>query len=201
MTETLNNSSTPIAAKKMAANLRLAGRFGLLGQLIPAAISGLVLLIAIGWTAASQSTTTGTARNTGGGLLFTVISLALAFGGVFWFLRYGMSARKFADVNTRPRKADTVKLIQMGVLINVVGLGLGLLGTQGLALSLLLKSLSLINPFALAQVMNSGQTMKEITVQPTEMLEVLANAQSILAHFIGLFFSLWLLNGIAKQSA
>jgi hypothetical protein len=112
-----------------------------------------------------------------------------------------MSARKFADVNTRPRKADTVKLIQMGVLINVVGLGLGLLGTQGLALSLLLKSLSLINPFALAQVMNSGQTMKEITVQPTEMLEVLANAQSILAHFIGLFFSLWLLNGIAKQSA
>jgi Protein of unknown function (DUF3611) len=201
MTESLNNSSTPTAAKKIASNLRFAGRFGLLGQLIPAVVSGFALLIAIAWTATvKNSAGIGTARNTGGGLVFTVLSLALAFGGVFWFLRYSLSARKFVDANTRPRKADTVKLIRVGVFINIGGLALGILGAQGLIWSLFGKSLALINPFALSQVMNSGSTMANITIQPMEMLEVLANTQSIFAHFIGLIFSLWLLNNLAKQS-
>jgi hypothetical protein len=201
MTESLNNSSTPVAAKKIASNLRFAGRFGLLGQLIPAVVSGVALLIAIAWTAASKNGSIGTDRNTGGGLVFTVLSLALAFSGVFWFLRYSLSARKFADASTRPRKADTVKLIQMGLLINTGGLALGILGAQGLIWSLFGKSLALINPFAFTQVMNSGSTMANITIQPMEMLEVLANTQSIFAHFIGLIFSLWLLNNLAKQTA
>jgi Protein of unknown function (DUF3611) len=202
MTEPLNNSSTPVAAKKIASNLRFAGRFGLLGQLAPAVVSGMSLLIAIAWTAASRNPGgIGTDRNTGGGLVFTVLSLVLAFAGVFWFLRYSLSARKFADANTRPRKADTVKLIQIGAFINIVGLALAILGAQGLILSLFGKSLKQINPFVWNQVMSSGSTMANITIQPMEMLEVLANTQTIFAHFLGLLFSLWLLNGIAKQSA
>jgi Protein of unknown function (DUF3611) len=201
MTESSNNGSTPVAAKKIAANLRFAGRFGLLGQLIPAVVCGIAILIAVGWTAASKNSAgIGTDRNTGGGLVFTILSLILAFGSVFWFLRYSISARKFVDANTRPRKADTIKLIQGGVLINIAGLLLGVLGSQGLIWSLFGKSLAQINPFALTQVMNSSSTMANITVQPMEMLEVLANTQSIFAHVIGIIFSLWLLNGIAKQS-
>ncbi len=196
MTESLNNSSTPVAAKKIATNLQRIGRFGLLVQLAPAVISGLLLLTSIAWTA-----THGSTRNTGGGLVFATLSLAVLFGSLFWFFRYTKIAGKFRDASHRPSKADTIKLIRSGVMINIVGLGFAVLGAEALVFNLFWKSLSLLNPFALSNaVYSSNSSIANIVIQPIDVLVSLANTQTIFAHFVGLACSLWLLGDLAKQS-
>jgi Protein of unknown function (DUF3611) len=201
MTETLNNSSTPIAAKKIAGDLRRAGWVGLWGQLVPAGACGVTLIASILWTATKNAVDQGTNRNTGGGLFLTIVSLAVLFGGVFWFFRYTMIAGKFRDAATRPRKADTIKLVKTGLMINLIGLALAIAGAEALIGSLFAKSLALINPFALTSAMySSNSSISNIVIQPIDVVVVLANTQSIFAHFLGLFCSLFLLNSIAKQS-
>jgi hypothetical protein len=196
MTEPLNNSSTPVAAKKIAANLQRIGRFGLLVQLAPAVIAGLLLLTSIGWTA-----THGSTRNTGGGLVFATLSLAMLLGSLFWFFRYTKIAGKFRETSQRPSKAETVKLIRLGITINIIGLGFGVLGAEALVFNLFWKSLSLLNPFALSNAVYSNtSSIANIVIQPIDVLVSLANTQTIFAHFVGLVCSLWLLGDLAKQS-
>jgi Protein of unknown function (DUF3611) len=196
MADTPNNVSTPVTIKKIATNLQRIGRFGLLVQLAPAAISGLLLLTSIAWTASHGST-----RNTGGGLVFATLSLILLLAALFWFFRYTKTASRFRDANNRPSKADTIKLIRSGVMINVIGLGFAVLGAEVLIINLFWKSLSLLNPFALSTaVYSSNSSISNIVIQPIDVLVSLANTQTIFAHFVGLVCSLWLLSDLAKQS-
>jgi Protein of unknown function (DUF3611) len=197
MADTLNNGSTPVAVKKIATSLQRLGRFGFLLQLALAIVSGLLLLASFAWTA-----THGTIRNTGGGLVFSTLSLLVLLAGVFWFFRYTQIAGKFRDAATRPSKADTVKLLRSGVTISSVGLGLGILGAEVLTLNLFMKSLTVLNPFAmLSATYSSTNSIATIVVQPIDVSIPLANTQTILAHLVALLCSLWLINNVAKQSS
>ncbi len=195
MNDTPNNVSTPVTIKKIATNLQRIGRFGLLVQLAPAAISGLLLLTSIGWTA-----THGSTRNTGGGLVFATLSLVVLLVAIFWFFRYTKTAERFRDANNRPSKANTLKLLRSGAAINAFGLGFGILGAETLVFSLTLKSFGILNPFAIQGAVYGSTSLAQIAVQPIDVLVSLANTQTIFAHFMGLVCSLWLLGDLAKQS-
>jgi Protein of unknown function (DUF3611) len=196
MNDTPSNVSTPVTIKKIATNLRRIGRFGLLVQLAPAVISGLLLLSSIVWTTTHDST-----RNTGGGLVFATLSLIVLLVALLWFFRYTKAAERFRDSNNRPSKADTLKLLRSGAAINAVGLGFGILGAETLVFSLTLKSFGVLNPFAIQGAVYGNTSLAQIAVQPIDVLVSLANTQTIFAHFMGLVCSLWLLGDLAKQSS
>jgi Protein of unknown function (DUF3611) len=194
MADTLNTGSTPVAVKKIATNLQRIGRFGFLVQLAPAVISGLLLLSSIALMVSGRET-----KNTGGGLVFSTISLVILLASLFWFFRYTSIAGKFRDANTRPSKADTFKLLRSGAIINVLGLGFGVLGAEALVFSLFWKSLSLLNPFAVQGAVYGKSSIADLAIQPLDVLVSLANTQTMLAHFVGLSCSLWLINNLNKQ--
>jgi hypothetical protein len=197
MADTLNNGSTPVAVKKIATSLQRLGRLGFLLQLSLAIVSGILLLASFAWTA-----THGTIRNTGGGLVLSTISLLALLAGVFWFFRYTQVAGKFRDATTRPSKADTIKLLRTGVRISAIGLIFGILAAEALTLSLFLKSLTVLNPFAMmSATYSNNSSIAQIVVQPIDVSIPLANAQTILAHLIALICSLWLIDNVGKQSS
>jgi hypothetical protein len=197
MADTLNNGSTPVAVKKVATNLQRLGRFGLLVQLVPAAVAGLLLLSSIVWTSSHGST-----RNTGGGLVFATLSLVTLLVALFWFFRYTKIAGKFRDASTRPSKADTLRLLRQGVTVNLVGLVLSVLAAEALVFNLFWKSLALLNPFALSSAVYSNtSSISNIVIQPIDVLVSLANTQNLFAHVVGLTCSLWLINVVVKQSS
>jgi uncharacterized membrane protein len=195
MADTPSNVSTPVTIKKIATNLQRIGRFGLLVQLAPAAIAGFLLLGSIIWTSTHNSI-----RNTGGGLVFSTISLIVLLISIFWFFRYTKTANRFRDANNRPSKADTIKLLRSGATINIIGLALGILGAETLIFSLTLKSFGILNPFAIQGAVYGNSSLAQIAIQPIDVLVSLANTQTIFAHFVGLVCSLWLLSDLAKQS-
>jgi Protein of unknown function (DUF3611) len=194
MADTLNSGSTPVAVKKIATNLQRIGRFGFLVQLAPAVISGLLLLSSIAWTA-----THGSTKNTGGGLVFSTISLVVLLASLFCFFRYTRTAGRFRDAATRPSKADTFKMLRSGAIVNTLGLGFGILGAEALIFNLFWKSLSLLNPFAVQGAVYGKTSLAEIAIQPIDVLVSLANTQTLFAHFVGLACSLWLINNLNKQ--
>ncbi len=194
MNDTPNNVSTPVTIKRIATNLQRIGRFGLLVQLVPGALAGFLLLFSIVWT-----TTRGSTRNTGGGLIFAVLSLVVLLVSLFWFFRYTKTAERFQDANNRPSKADTIKLLRSGVKISAVGLAFGILGAETLLFSLTVKSFGILNPFAIQGAVYGTSSLAGIAVQPIDVLLSFANTQTIFAHFVGLACSSWLLSDLAKQ--
>jgi hypothetical protein len=194
MNDTPNNVSNRDTLKRTAANLQRIGRFGFLVQLVPGALAGFLLLFSVLWTTTRHST-----RNTGGGLIFAALSLVVLLVSLFWFFRYTKTADRFRDANSRPSKADTVKMLRSGVKISAIGLAFGILGAETLLLSLTLKSFGILNPFAIQGAIYGSSSIANIAVQPIDVLLSFANTQTIFAHFVGLACSSWLLSDLVKQ--
>ncbi len=182
------DSSTPQTVRRISGLLRRVGWVGFWLQLVLAAISTLIFLFAIPFAS------TG-ARNpsTGGSLLFATIGLLAVYASTFWSSRYISIGRKLKNPDLRPKKADTIRLIQLGLLCSILGLGASILGAQSISGTLLGKSLSLAQPFAVY----SPDALSKI-IQPLDIFIVLANTHTITAHFIGIVCALWLLSKITK---
>jgi Protein of unknown function (DUF3611) len=183
------DGNTPQTVRKIAAQLRRVGWAGFWLQLILAIVSTLIFLFAIPFAS------TG-ARNpgTGGSLLFALGGLVAVYISTYWSFRYISIGRKLKNPDLRPKKADTVKLIQWGLLCSVLGLGSSVMGAESIAGTLLGKSLSLAQPFAVY----SPDALSKI-IQPLDIFIVLANTHTITAHFIGIIGSLWLLSKLSKS--
>ncbi|GAB4381902.1 MAG: hypothetical protein Kow00121_41330 [Elainellaceae cyanobacterium] len=130
---------------------------------------------------------------TGAGLFFAVLGLLCLFAGAYWAFRYTRLSRRLKTPNAqnRPSRGDTAQLLQIGLLINLAGLLLAILGAQAIAGSLVLKS------FEQGFVIFSGNPLRFIT--PLDLFVVQANANTIMAHFIGLIASLWLIRCVNRQ--
>ena len=183
------DGNTPQTVRKIAAQLRRVGWAGFWLQLTLAVVSTLIFLFAIPFAS------TG-ARNpgTGGSLLFAVGGLLAVYISTYWSFRYISIGRKLKNPDLRPKKADTVKLIQWGLLCSILGLGSSVMGAESIAGTLLGKSLSLAQPFAVY----SPDALSKI-IQPLDIFIVLANTHTITAHFIGIIGSLWLLSKLSKS--
>jgi hypothetical protein len=100
----------------------------------------------------------------------------------------------------RPSKGETARLIKRGILADLVGLTLGVVGYQSLAGSLFFQA-SMQAGFAFGAAMTTpGGRITNYPITSLEMLSVLSNTQVVFAHLIGLWISLWLLQRVYRPS-
>jgi len=191
--EKSESKSPPAALQQIAVAFRLVGWASFWVQLVLGVVSTLVLIFAsLGRDIATQGQTNA---GTGIGIVFAVSGIVtLAIGGYIAF-RYTRIGKRLQSTNpsNRPRKADTIQILRLGLIINLVGTLLTILGAQAIAGILLLRSLSLPQGFG-AAIYNPQQV-----IRPVDIFVVQANTNTVAAHFAGLIATLFLLNRVTKQ--
>jgi len=186
------NDSLSTNVLKIVRALNIAGWVGFWSQLVLAIISSLILIFAI----ISRNAGNEGANNpgTGTGLVLAFLGLGGVYLSIFWNYRYTQMAKKLSTSGTsdsRPTRADTVKQLKVGLIISFVGMFITLLGAEAIVGILVAKSLS--------QPQNSLISADfSRLVQPIDIFVVQANTNTILAHFLGLLTSVWLLDRISK---
>ncbi len=191
MSDSRLDSNTPQTVKKVAAQLRRVGWVCFWLQLVLAIVSTAIFVFAI--------LMAGNGANnpaTGGSLLFSLGGLFALYGSTFWSFRYMNIARKLQNPDLRPKKADTIQTIRLGILFGVIGMGLSVMGAESISGTLLGKSFS---SFSVSVGFFNADALSKI-IQPLDISIVLANTHTITAHFIGILGSLFLLDRITKSS-
>lgn len=173
---------------KIVRALNIAGWVGFWSQLVLAIISSLILLFAI---VSRNAGNTANNPGTGAGLFLAFSGLVAVYLSIFWSYRYTLMAKKLRGSENRPSRADTVKQLKIGLIISFVGMFITLLGAEAIVGVLVAKSLS--------QPQNAliNADFSRL-VQPIDIFIVQANTNTVLAHFLGLVTSVWLLDRISK---
>ncbi len=139
--------------------------------------------------------TVSTAPNpaTAGGFAFGAIALVVLAISIYQaFLNTKHARRLQAPKGNRPSRADTIRRLRRGVMINLFGLGLALVGAEAITGQLIGKALMQSNPF------NVGMFDPSKFVQALDILVVLGNTHGMFAHFCSLTIALWLIDRIGK---
>jgi hypothetical protein len=200
MTHRSESYSVPAAVKRVAGAFWLTGWASFWVQIILAVVSAIVLLFAasgLGATSASapgvQGQTPIASAETGIGLVLAILGLLCLFAGAFWAFRYTRLSRKLKtpDSQTRPKPKDLIQSLRVGLFINLTGMLLTIFGAQAIVGSLVGKSFS--QGFAVF----SGNSLRFIT--PLDIFLVQSNTNTIMAHFVGLIATLWLLQCMNRQ--
>jgi hypothetical protein len=183
--------SLPPAVQRAANILMQQGRIGFWAQIILGVISGVLLLIATAGLLGAKQRTSGIEI----GILCAIAGAAFLIVAIFFSSRYMRIARKMlkGDEVSRPKKSDTIQLIRQGLIANIIGMFLTILGAQALAGIVLIKSLNVPQG-----TFNVGSNPNQF-VNSVDLLIIQANTNTILAHFTGIVTSLWLLNRITSK--
>ncbi|HEY9698183.1 MAG TPA: DUF3611 family protein [Trichocoleus sp.] len=186
------------AIQRVAGALRIIGWGSFWAQVVLGVISAIVLLVAGSSLGSSRpnpanpASAAATNPGTGTGLFLAFLGIVALGGSIYWAFRYTRLARKLKSANAadRPKRGDAIQTLQIGVLINLGGLLVAVLGAQAISGSLLLKS------FAQGFTIFAGNALNFIT--PLDLLVVQANTNTILAHLIGLGSTLLILRSINR---
>jgi hypothetical protein len=160
-------------------------------QLVLGVISAIIVLL---FTIFSQRE--GSPSNnpgTGFGIFLAVCGLITLGVGIYIAFRYTRIGIQLlsSNPNNRPRKIETVQVLRFGLVVNLVGILLTLLGAQAIVGTLVARSIS---PQAITtQLFDPNRIISGL-----DMLVVQANTNTVTAHFAGLVGSIWLLNRISK---
>jgi uncharacterized membrane protein len=174
---------------KTVRDLNIAGWVGFWSQLVLAIISTLILLFA--FISRNANNTGSPNPGTGAGSFLAFLGLVGVYLSIFWSYRYTLMAKKLRSSDSRPSRADTVKQLKVGILISFVGMFITLLGAEAIVGVLVAKSLSQPQ----TSIVNIDFSR---LIQPIDIFIVQANTNTILAHFLGLVTSVWLLDRISK---
>jgi hypothetical protein len=181
-------SSVPQAVLRASAKLTTIGYLGFWIQIVVGAFAVVTFLFA------SLGLTFGQERTQGieAGILSAFISLVLLGVGVYFSIRYRQIGNQLQKVEaaSHPRKADILKFIRWGIIVNLAGMGMAIIGAAAIGGIVLAKSLSIAQG---TLATNSRQLVTSI-----DLLAVQANTNTIIAHFTGLVSSLWLLDRLDK---
>jgi hypothetical protein len=155
-------------------------------QVVLCVVSSVVLLQLVLLKAPTTNTPTGADSNpaTLPGLSFAWAGIAVLGASIFWNFRYTQMAKKLRSPD-RPTKTQTVFLIKIGIIINLVGMLITLVGAASIVGALTLRS---------QQGVFAGAGNFNLTIQPLDFQIIQASFNIIFAHFVGLVASLWLLN-------
>ena len=161
-------------------------------QIVLAVIASIILVVTIPFANRVATSPTGvpipSSPGIGVGILFTVIGLCVVYFSAFWSFRYTQLAQKLRGNGERPSKVQTIQLLKMGAIVSLVGMPVTLIGANAIVGALTIKSLT----------PQTGSFIP-ITVQPIDMFVMQACILTILAHFVSLFSSLWLLNRVSDK--
>ena len=204
MANQIDSYSLPPAVRRVATAFRLGGWLSFWIQIVLAVVSAVVLLFAAGSFGASsapvqtipgvpptQIPTGGFNPGTGAGLFLAVLGLLTLFVGAYWAYRYTRISRKLRDAENRPKRADVLRILYIGLGINLVGMLLTILGAQAIVGSLVAKS------FSQGIGIFTGNFQRFIN--PLDIFLVQANTNTIMAHFIGLLATLGILRTADRQ--
>ena len=117
------------------------------------------------------------------GLSFAWAGLVVLCVSIFWNFRYTQMAKKLRSPD-RPTKTQTIFQIKIGLIINLVGMLITLVGAASIVGALTLRS---------QQSVFSINT-PNLAIQPIDFQIIQASFNIIFAHFVGLVASLYLLN-------
>lgn len=191
MSQTPDTPSSSSNLRAIAQNFRLIGWISFWIQLALGVISGVILLAnsLFGRNINNASSNAGT----GFGILLEVGGLVALGIGIYLAYRYTRFGNQLQSSNptNRPRKSETVQVLRLGLWVNLAGILLTLLGAQAIVGSFTLRALSQ------GQFIFSPQANQAI-ISGLDMFVVLANIQTLQAHFAGLVASLWLLNRVNR---
>jgi len=91
----------------------------------------------------------------------------------------------------RPNRADTIRVIRLGLIVNMIGMLLTIIGAEAIVGIVLAKSLA--NPPGALANQDPAKLVNSI-----DLLVIQANTNTIAAHFAGIVSSLLLLNRITR---
>ncbi|XP_052205495.1 protein TIC 21, chloroplastic isoform X2 [Diospyros lotus] len=167
------------------------GSLGFWGQLVCTVVAAVILSFSIVIT--GKITSPVTFYSTAGGIAAAFISVFWSFG----YIRLSDKLRKSAnDPSKAPPRADVVKSLKNGILVNLLGMGAAVLGMQATVGLLVAKALtSSANPYY--QGISPGYS----PVLALDVFLVQASANTILSHFLGLACSLELLRSVTLPAS
>jgi len=175
-----SDSSPSSQLQEIAQAFRLTGWISFWAQLV----LGVVATVILGFASFSRDVASNQKGvGTGLGIFFAVVAVITLGASIFWAFRYTRISRQLqsSNPNNRPRKADTIQLLRLGLSINLVGLLLSLVGAQAIVGALLAKSLTL--PQAGVGVYQIDPSR---IIRPLDIFVVQANTNTVAAHFAGL---------------
>ncbi|MGF1513136.1 MAG: DUF3611 family protein [Elainellaceae cyanobacterium] len=165
-------------------------------QIILAVVSSLTLLFST--VLINFQTSSDVPRDNPGagiGLALAGLGLLALYGGAYWAFRYTRLSRqlRLPDSEARPRPSDVVRSLRIGLIVNMAGMLLTLLGGEALIGALVSKALS--------QPQGGAAIFERITqaIQPLDIWVIQANINIALAHFFGIAVSLWLVQIMGRQ--
>jgi amino acid transporter len=175
---------------KIAADFRRTGWISFWVQLVLAVISSFIIIFAV--FSNSFSNADGTPNpGSGFGFFFAISGLFALYISTFWAFRYTTMGQQLRAANpaARPSRGEAMGLLRQGLMCNLVGLGLIVVGSQAIVGSLVAKSFQQGGAFF-------GDP-KDL-VQALDLFVVQANTNIVTAHLAGLLASLWLLNRVSR---
>lgn len=182
-------SSLPPAVQKVSSNLQRWGFVGFWAQLVLGIVSIVTLLFSTPVLFESKESNPANQF----GILCAFLSIIMLSIAVFGFyFRYKKIAKQIEnpEPKLRPKKSDTIQLIKIGLILNLVGILLAILGAEALVGLALGKSLTLAPQLI-------GPDPKNY-VNSLDLLIIQANTNTITAHFAGIVSSLLLLDRISN---
>ncbi|KAF3329524.1 protein TIC 21 [Carex littledalei] len=172
--------------EKTARYFKRLGTLGFWGQLVLTVVSAVIL---------SFSTVVSGKITAPFTFYSTASSVVAAFVSIFWSFGYIRLSDRLRRTATEPAKAppraDVVKSLKNGVVLNLLGMGAAILGMQATVGTLVAKALT-TSAVPYYQGISSGQN----PVLALDVFLVQASANTILSHFLGLVSSLELLRAV-----
>lgn len=186
--------SLPPAIRRISAAFRWAGWVSFWIQVVLAVVSSLVLLFAL-VSIGARTAAGGANAGTGVGVLLALAGLVAVYISIYWAFRYALLGRRLRsrDASKRPSPKDAIQVLRIGIVISMVGMLLTLFGGQALIGSLLGKALLQPQGGTVFMPGNINQY-----VEAFDIFIVQANTNTLLAHFVSLSATLWLLRTVNR---
>uniref|UniRef100_A0A0E0HTX8 Protein TIC 21, chloroplastic n=2 Tax=Oryza TaxID=4527 RepID=A0A0E0HTX8_ORYNI len=172
--------------EKTAQYFKTLGTLGFWSQLVCTTVSAGILSFSA--VATGNATSPFTFFATSIGIVAAFISVFWAFGYIRLSQRLKRTANKPAKA---PPRADVVKNLKNGIVLNVLGMGAAILGMQATVGALVAKALT-TSAVPYYQGISPGQS----PVLSLDVFLVQASANTILSHFLGLSSTLELLRSV-----
>jgi uncharacterized membrane protein YidH (DUF202 family) len=187
--ELSRNRTLPANIERVSSSLKQAGRIAFWLQIVLGVVSSVLLLVAGAGVLNTRQKTPGIELG-----IFCAFCAVVCLGlSIFFAFRFSQMGNQMESRNpeNRPEKRSTLQVIRYGLIVNLTGIFLSILGAEALAGIVLLKTLN--NPQGAINLDPSR------LVNPADLLIIQANTNTIAAHFSGLVSTLWLLNRISKK--
>jgi hypothetical protein len=194
MSSMLEGGNVSAGFRSLGISFRLVGWASFWIKLILAIISGVTILFAFPFAFFRQNLTPNVANVPGqvspsspsGGLGLLIIAIGIVFlsVSVFWSFRFTRFSRRFLVPGaTPPTKAETLRMVKLALLTDVIGMLMAVVGGEWIVGVIIGKAIS-------QGVVFAGLTR---IVEPIELLVVQACINTMAGQFAGIASSLWLL--------